>query len=159
MAWVTPRTYVAGAVLTAAQLNETRDNLKAIGDPWGTYTPTLTQSVAVSKTVTFAKYMEAGNFIVGHVKLAVTSAGTASNAITLTLPVAAAQSGPCSGTGVVYDASAGLLYKGLVNLVSSTTVTLLNTGDTALGSLGQSGMTAALASGDEVNLSFFYEAA
>lgn len=28
MAWVAPRTYVAAAVLTAAQLNETRDSLK-----------------------------------------------------------------------------------------------------------------------------------
>lgn len=40
MAWNSPSTWVAGAVVTAAQLNaQIRDNFKAIGDPWTTYTP------------------------------------------------------------------------------------------------------------------------
>ena len=43
MAWTSPRTYVAGEVITASILNtDHRDNLKAIGDPWTAYTPTWT---------------------------------------------------------------------------------------------------------------------
>lgn len=43
MAWNTPSTWLSGAVLTAAQLNaQLRDNMKAIGDPWTSYTPTWT---------------------------------------------------------------------------------------------------------------------
>lgn len=47
MAWNTPSTWTAGAVLTAAQLNaQVRDNFKAIGDPGTLFTPTWTASTA-----------------------------------------------------------------------------------------------------------------
>lgn len=43
MAWNAPATWVAGAVLTAAQLNaQVRDNFKAIGDPWASWAPAWT---------------------------------------------------------------------------------------------------------------------
>jgi hypothetical protein len=45
MAWTSPRTWVAGEVATAANLNtHVRDNLKAIGDAWTSYTPTWTST-------------------------------------------------------------------------------------------------------------------
>jgi hypothetical protein len=40
MAWVSPRTWTAGETVTAAFMNQLRDSLKAIGDPWTAYTPT-----------------------------------------------------------------------------------------------------------------------
>lgn len=42
MAWNSPSTWLPNAILTAAQLNaQLRDNMKALGDPWPTYAPTL----------------------------------------------------------------------------------------------------------------------
>lgn len=43
MAWTAPSTWVAGAVVTAAQLNQqVRDNFKAIGDSGTAFTPAWT---------------------------------------------------------------------------------------------------------------------
>ena len=43
MAWTTPSTWTAGAVLTAAQLNtQVKGNLDVIGGAWTAYTPTWT---------------------------------------------------------------------------------------------------------------------
>ena len=64
MAWTTPATFSAGAVLTAAQLNAITNDLKALLPldqvAWTTWTPTLTQTGAVTKTVTYAKYTQVG---------------------------------------------------------------------------------------------------
>lgn len=150
---------MAGAVLTAAQLNETRDSLKAIGDAWTSYTPTLTQSGAVTKTVTYAKYVLAGKWVTVQIKLAVTGSGTASNAIVIGLPVAGTGAGLPVGSGWVFDSSASALYKGVANLVGTTSLQLYYAADTSQSSLGATGMTAALASGDEVTAFAVYESA
>lgn len=68
MAWNTPTTWVAGAVLTAAQLNDQlRDNFKAIGDPWTTYAPTWASSggtqPAVGNGSLTGAYMRAGKLL------------------------------------------------------------------------------------------------
>lgn len=44
MAWVTPPTFTALAGATAAMFNKLRDCLNVVGDPWSTYTPTVTGS-------------------------------------------------------------------------------------------------------------------
>lgn len=47
MAWPTPHTWVAGAIVTAAKLNEQlRDALNVLGGPWDPYIPTLGASTA-----------------------------------------------------------------------------------------------------------------
>lgn len=45
MAWTAPRTWVAGETVTAAIMNQhVRDNLKALGDNWVSYTPAWTST-------------------------------------------------------------------------------------------------------------------
>lgn len=163
MAWATPRTWVSGELVTAALLNQhIRDNLNAVvpngPNGWTAYTPTLTQSVTVTKTVTYAKYMKVGRLVVAQVYLAITSAGTASNNIVIGLPVTAA--GPTFlnvGTGWIVNG--GLRYKGTVELASTTTVFLRPTNTTTTGVLGGDTLTAALAAGNEINLTATYESA
>lgn len=45
MAWTAPRTWVAAETVTAALMNQhVRDNLKALGDSWVSYTPAWTST-------------------------------------------------------------------------------------------------------------------
>lgn len=61
MAWTAPRTWVAGAVLTAAQLNtDVRDNLNAIG-VWNSWTPVLTATTTNPTLGTGS--VQSGNYI------------------------------------------------------------------------------------------------
>lgn len=161
----TPRTWVAGDVLTAAQLNaEIRDALLGafpLGPPdgaWTPYTPTLTQSVAVTKTATYAKYSRVGRTITVALVLDVTGTGTAGNDILIGLPVAAAAINVDCGYGIVYDASAGLGYGGILEVRTTTTVCLRSMTQ-AGGFLGTINFTAALAASDAIRVSLTYESA
>lgn len=162
----TPKTWVAGDVLTAAQLNaELRDALLGafpLGPPdvaWTAWTPTLTQSAVVTKTVNYAKYTKVGRAVQFAIDLSVTGAGTAANTVLVGLPPPAA-AGPVGlmvGVMLIYDASATTRYHGNPELASASTV-----------GMGYSqpnpslfGITPAvtLASGDLVRLLGAYEAA
>lgn len=168
MAWTTPATWVAGAVATAAQMNAgIRDNFNAmfpLGAPaWTSYTPVLTQSGAVTKTVTYARYTQIGKTVHVEITLAVTGAGSANNAVTVSLPVTAASaSSQPIGSGYIVDASAVANYPGVVTMNATTTATFLDatqpTGAVRLGQTG-SAFSAAFASGDSVGLFATYEAA
>jgi hypothetical protein len=129
---------------------------------WTSYTPTLTQSGAVTKTVTYAKYEKVGRMVTCDVRLDVTGTGTGNNAISITLPFTASANGLWVGQGVVYDASVTTIYPGLVALTSTTVAALtdaaaITTVNLFLGQTGTS-MTAALASGDALAMGFTYEA-
>jgi hypothetical protein len=161
MAWVTPRTYTAAAVLTAAQLNETRDNLKALlpldALAWTSYTPTLTQLGAVTKTVTYAKYTRLANCVIVRCVLACTGSGTANNLITVSLPVTASQASdiPC-GVGYV---KATNWFPGEAITSTTTTIAFIDTSQAVAVGLGQTGSSAggALASGNTVGFQAAYE--
>jgi hypothetical protein len=177
----TPKTWVAGDVLTAAQLNaELRDALLGafpLGPPdvaWTGYTPTLAQGATgnIAKTVTYARYTRVGRLIVVAGLLAVTGTGTAAAGVSVTLPVAATASAPVllpvMGTAFIYDVSATTYYPGFPKLESATVMSFLPGGTTiGLGwqSLGQGGgvaagtFGAALANGDTVAFSAVYESA
>lgn len=164
----TPKTWVAGDVLTAAQMNaELRDALLAAFPlaaggvaAWTSYTPTLTQSATITKTVNSAKYTKVGRIVTVKVNLTCTSSGTALNPVIIGLPVAAAASdnGPI-GQGLIYDASAVDDVAGLVILQSTTTVQLVScrSAGNILGLGG--GFNAALVNTDQVRFSAVYEAA
>jgi hypothetical protein len=127
---------------------------------WTTWTPAITQSGAVSSTVTAAVYGRWGRMIVGHFRLSVTGTGTAANAVTVSLPVTSARSGVNVGSGNVYDTSVGSNYTGHVSLNSTTTFQFEPQGLGVTPSvLGVGGFTAALAAGDVVAGFFTYEAA
>lgn len=127
---------------------------------WTAYTPTLTQSTTVTKTVTYAKYTRIGRMIVAQIILTCTGAGTAANMVAIGLPVAAAAPlFTVTGQGYIYDQSANLVYRGIADLFTTTSVRLLATNSTVSAGLGQDTFTAALAAADEVKLSVTYEAA
>lgn len=127
---------------------------------WTSYTPTLTQSGAVTKTVNYAKYFKIGRQVTVAVLVTVTGTGTAANIATLTLPFTAATT-MGFGTGLIYDSSAGLVYPGLTNVNATTTMALYDSAAQSGpgGFLGLGGFTAALANGDQVNMGCTYEAA
>lgn len=128
---------------------------------WTSYTPTLVQAGSVSKTVTYARYFKLGRLVVGQVLLAVTGSGSSATTITVSLPVTAVQAGNISaGVGSVYDASpTPTTYPGRVVLNTTGTMALSGSDVTSGGYLGSTGFTAALASGDSVDMLFVYEAA
>jgi hypothetical protein len=115
----TPKTWVAGDVLTAAQLNaELRDALLAafpLGvDAWTSYAPALTASTTNptlgSGSTVFGKYNRIGRTIIGRAKVIFGTSGTAAGTglYRISLPVApAAQSstGMCA-YGMLWDNSA-----------------------------------------------------
>jgi hypothetical protein len=91
VAWTSPRTWVAGETLTAALLNvHVRDNMKALGDPWTAWTPTITAQAGTFTTVSGAgRYAAPGKLITWSAAITITTVGTASGLIKMTLPVAA----------------------------------------------------------------------
>lgn len=136
----------------------TADVATAILGAWTSYTPTITQSGAVTKTVTYAKYMQIGKAVICNVTLAVTGSGTGSNEITVTVPVTAAT----SNANLVVGAGRAVVASGTVNnsgtcpvvLASTTTVKFRAVDNTNVGASGT-----ALANGDVLAFSITYEVA
>lgn len=142
-------------ILTASDLNAAIDSgIVTTGLTPDTYTPVVVQSNTPTLTVEYAKYHTVAGLthVVAHV--IVTSAGTAGNAVRISVPVAA-NSYRVQGVGMIYDASASTYYSGVAVFVSSTTVEIRAHGQT--GALGVSAFTAALANGDlvAINLQYF----
>ena len=132
--------------------------LNTIGAAWESYTPTLTQSGAVTKTVTYAKYTQINKLCICNVRLDVTGAGTGSNAVAVGLPLtSAAGAGINIGIFQVYDASPGISYAGNAKLATTTTVNF--TGDWSANSYFGAVPNIALASGDQILISVMYEVA
>lgn len=151
------KTFTAGSVLTASDINT---YLSGEGGAWTTWTPAVTQSGSVTVTNTRSRYARYGRTIHFVCSLSVTGAGTSLNAITVTLPVTAASGGNVCGEGFIFDSSAGINYVGMAYLFSTTLMTLVPAASTS-GSLelGAQTFTAALASGDIINVRGTYEAA
>ena len=115
MAWTTPPTYVAGAILTAAQMNAVSGNFDVLAPftaAWTPFTPTLTQPGAIAKTTNHASYVQVGKLVTVAFHLTATGAGTAANSMAVGLPVASAVTTLLIGSGAIYDASAGTTYSG-----------------------------------------------
>lgn len=129
------------------------------------WTPTLTQSGAVTKTVTHGVYSRVGRRVNANCLLAVTGTGSASNIVTLSLPVAASCDNTIIGTGYIADASAGVFYTAVVFSTGSgancfmvgTTNQAVSLANMTLGSGGNT-FNAALANTDAVSVCLSYEA-
>ncbi len=151
------KTFVALDVLTASDVNT---YLMGEGGAWTSWTPTVQQGGAVTVTVTRARYARYGRTILATCKLAVTGTGTASQAVGISLPVAAATSAEyISGNGTIFDTSASGDFFGPPYLNTTSQVVLKSPTNVAGAFLGASTFTAALASGDVVFLAVAYEAA
>lgn len=165
MAYVTPNTWVTNDLITAAKLNQDlRDNVEFLHDSyaaWTSFTPSLTQSGAVTKTVTYAKYIQFGKTVHAQVYLSVTGSGTGANPVVVGLPVTAAHGSVVRayGSGIIFDSSATSYYAGIPVPLSTSTVALIPANGAIGNYLGSADFTAALASGDQVSYSVTYEAA
>lgn len=167
MAWTSPRTWVSGEVPTAAIFNtHVRDNLKAIGDAWTSYTPTWTSSgtaPAIGNGSLTGDYMRAGALVIFRIVLTMggtTTYGTGT--YSLSLPVAAATGiGRQVLTGGARDASATADYviHGVIT-DASTTVSLRALPGTAGNALANMSPTVPFtwASSDVLTIGGTYEA-
>lgn len=111
MAWTSPKTFSANAVLTASELNtHLRDNLKALTE-WTSYTPTWTATGGTPTLGTGTlegRYIKAGNLL--HLRLALVWGSTTSAAgttlWTFSLPSGVTFSGlENQGPATAYDSS------------------------------------------------------
>lgn len=120
MAWTAPRTWVAGETVTAALMNtHVRDNLKALGDPWTSYTPTLV-GMTIGNGAVVAKYLSAGKFTVVRVWLTAGGTTAYTAAITISLPAAVAATAEQPGSGKLFTGAQDLLCVPIPNAGAST---------------------------------------
>jgi hypothetical protein len=110
------------------QLRADVERLKTLDQPrgaWRDWTPTITQGGSVTVAITFARYAVAGDIVHVEARLAITSAGTAGQAIqisgipTAIQPANAGSNQHAVGTGVITDAGTaiyvGALFVGGAN--------------------------------------------
>lgn len=143
------------------------DTWSTIGPVHGaltTWVPAVTQSGSVTVTNSFSWYTRVGRLIIGAFTLVVTGSGTASNLITVTLPVTVGSSGvgDSIGTGWALDSSTGIPYPSLLLLHTATTLRFDYTAGGATEAalrLGSGAFTAGLASGDTLSGQFMCQAA
>lgn len=148
--------YSAGQFPTAASLNTALNSPFALGiDAWTGYTPTLTQSATITKTVTRAAYTRVGRTIRVQIFLTATSSGTAANNLIVGLPVAPAADNQL-GVGLIYDTSASTRYVCTVQTFGST---LAFQHDTSGASNFGVAPAVTIATGDQIGAFIEYEAA
>lgn len=127
---------------------------------WTDYTPTVTQSVTVSKTVTYSRYVKLGRTVIFEFYLVATSSGTATHALTVTLPVTAAQSALPVGMFYWYTTvGTDLNYVNPAYLASTTTMGGIIHGATTVFGNTQAGWPDQVVSGDSLLGFIIYEAA
>lgn len=126
---------------------------------WQTYTPTVTQSVAVTSTVQVARWTRIARLVFVYIRLAITSNGTTNNPVSVSLPVVAVNHGLTydKGHGLIFDATTGTIYSG--SWYSNTgDVQLLANGATGANAWGQS-PNLPIQTGDLISFNLTYEAA
>lgn len=124
MAWVSPRTWVAGVTHgTAAIMNEIRDALNVVGDKPPTYTPTVLSGWTSNFTISGVD-QNAGKWHKGHILVTFSGAPAGSGTVNLSLPAAPSANFPVGasiGHFTVRDVSAGAQTGGQVIYIGSST--------------------------------------
>lgn len=126
-----------------------------------TWTPTLTQSGTVTHTATEARYVRTGTLVQAWGYLSVTGSGTTNNTVTVTLPVTASGNATGSVLGTAFIGAGGVVYVGVAQLASSTTLSFRVAPGNAAASLGGTGSfgvnpNVGLANGDSVRFAIAY---
>lgn len=157
MSWTNPTSPSSGADLTVAFWDaQVKNNLKAIGDPMGSFTTTLGNWTQGNGTLD-ATYLQAGKLVRFRIKFVFGSTSVASGGPTFTLPVAAVDSRCLDASVTFFDTSAGLSgYMGGFAFNSTTTGILVRTDASA--SLSST-VPFTWATGDELVIVGAYEAA
>jgi hypothetical protein len=150
--------WTAGDTGLVAWMNQV-DTERAASGAWTPHTPTVTQSTTVTKTATNSRCNERGKLVTGSAYLNLTSAGTAGNGISVTLPVAARDGavGLVVGSGWFFDTSTSTRY--VLSAMLSGTGNLLFVQDTSAGSPFGVAPAVTIASGDVLTYSYEYESA
>lgn len=130
--------------------------VSGVGTAW---TPAIVQLGAVTSTTSIAEYTRNGRWIEGSVAATITSAGTAANIITMSLPVTAAATAMPAGEAVFVDASSGNEYATIVRLASASTFKFHIPSTVSTPFLGLSAFMDAVVSGDSLYVNFKYRAA
>lgn len=155
----------AASSITSGVITDSRTSAAglagAIDDtPWTAYTPTVTQSGTVTKTVTYAKYKKVGRTVTVNLLLTMTGSGTASNAIIISLPFAAFNaSALVVGTFHLFNNSGPNHFVGAAAFWSTTSVACLTNNNSHYLGQASSAFSSTLASGDQLTLSLTYESA
>lgn len=130
-------------------------------EPAQAYTPTLTQSATVTKTVDEGTYQRSNGRCRGNARLAVTGAGTINNQIRVGLPVAHDHpAGVVIGTFLAYDANATTFFTGVLvtqGASGGTVAIMAQDGNLSQSYLGELGAQFTLASSDVVTYFFDYK--
>ena len=163
MAWTTPGTAVAGDVLTAAFWNSNvRDNsleLAPFFSAWTDFSPTFSQGATITYTKRRTRYLQIGKLVIAQVSVDFTSAGTAGNVLSMTLPVTVVSVSNWNlvGSFLFYDLSVPSRYTGNLLLFDSSSAFLQHGGTTTNGALGTNPVVT-VANGDQFSCSLMYEA-
>lgn len=157
---------VDGTIVEADIADKAVSTAKIKAEGYTSYTPTVTQSVAVTGvTVNYAKYIQHGSMV--HVSGSITigvNSGTSGNNVRVSLPVTAATSTTIGiGNGNIWDASAQTSYGVTCVINSSTDVIFIGSSATgaATGNTTAWGSAPAvgLAQNDVIRFFFSYESA
>ena len=138
----------SGAVLPAA-------TLQSIGAAWVDYTPTLTQGVTVTKTITVARYCQLQKTIIVQIALGCTSSGTSGSQVRVGLPISARATSTMTAFGYIYDASTNDMYNVTGYAATGTTINFFYQTGNAFGV----SPAVTLANTDQISLNFSYEIA
>lgn len=166
MVWNTPYDFTPGVAPTAAQLDAgVRDCLKAIGDPWTSYTPVWSSTgtaVSIGNGTRVGAYVAAGKLIHFRAKITMGSTSTyGTGQYRVSLPVGMHASDPGRFIVVLVDASASATYRGITYNVVTTTAPIAVDNGTAGGAVAAVAPTVpfTFANGDSIEVVGTYEAA
>lgn len=168
MAWNTPATATSFGKLLASFWNaQVRDNFKAIGDVWATYTPTLT-NVTIGTgggAIAQGRYINAGKLVIYSIAIVLgTSGASVSGGVSISLPVSPLGTATNFPLGIctLWDNSATATVHGVARWNPGTTAISLayNTGTTPVSSSGVSNtLPWTWAASDAMYIQGTYEAA
>lgn len=156
----TPRTWVTGEVVTAAEMNaEVRDALTAVQAVWTGYVPTVTGATITSGTL-IGRWNQVGKTVDFFCQFTLGASSAVTGSVTFSLPVTASLSQwTCEANA--FDSSVPSTFP-LVGLATSTTTVtcraLPSTAGNALAALGAA-VPMTWATGDIVTVQGRYEAA
>jgi len=118
---------------------------------WTSFTSTITQSVTVTKTVSYSNFIKQGRMITWNFMFVATSSGTAAQQLKLTIPVTAAAATPAN----LVIGGASILNGGTNNPVSAVLDSTTSMSFFVAGGY----WTTQIVSGNNINGSVTYEAA
>jgi hypothetical protein len=166
MAWVSPRTWTTAEVVTAAFMNQLRDSLKAIGDPWTAYTPSWGSSgtaPAIGNGTIDGAWISAGKLV--HFRAVITMGTTTTygtGTYTIGLPATVGGAGRVLVAGIARDDSAAADFPAAAIIAAAATTAPLRTWPTSAAGAALIGLTNAIpftwANLDSVTISGTYEA-